>query len=160
MRQRTCAFDQHYRRCSYFKKMRRVASQVHHQTARLLQANFLEREPAWFQAVLDNPPLPLPPKAPTAKRTSFDLRPGTSARPVHSKKTRQPKPLPIYFIEDDLRRQFFRDHPFETFRPVSLVEGAGVETEHPIQGKQWTRLRQRTTCPRPEEYVFCKCDAF
>jgi hypothetical protein len=26
-------------------------------------------------------------------------------------------------LEDELRKQFFRDHPFEAFRPMTLVEG-------------------------------------
>jgi small subunit ribosomal protein S23 len=61
--------------------------------------------------------------------------------------------LPIHYIEDDVRRQFFRDHPFESFRPVTLVESGNVADEHPINGKEWTRLRQRGRNPTAEDVV-------
>jgi len=63
------------------------------------------------------------------------------------------QPLPIHYVEDDVRRQFFRDHPFETFRPVSLTEGGEIRDEHPIVGKAWTRLRQRGRNPSPEDAI-------
>ena len=91
--------------------VRRVPSQVHKQALRLLQAGYLKREPAWFQAVLEHPPLPLP----------FEIRPSTF--PEKKKVGIAKKPLEIAYSEDELRWQFFRDHPFEVFRPTSLVEG-------------------------------------
>lgn len=133
--------------------VRRIPTQVHQQASRLLKTNFIKREPAWYRAVLDNPPLPLPARAPP-RRTAFDApttKPGLPPR-----KTPGPKPLPITYIEDEVRRQFFRDHPFETFRPVSLVEAGTIEEEHPIQGQIWTRLRQRGRNPSPETYVLCE----
>jgi small subunit ribosomal protein S23 len=129
--------------------VRRIASQVHQQAARLLRSNFIQKEPAWYQAVLEHPPLPLPPRK-AASRTKFDLPPPDRAKLKHH----EPRPLPISYIEDDVRRQFFRDHPFEAWRPVSLVELGAVEDEHPIQGKAWIRLRQRGRNPSPEEYAF------
>jgi small subunit ribosomal protein S23 len=65
----------------------------------------------------------------------------------------KPRPLPIWYIEDDVRRQFFRDHPFEAFRPRTLVEGAGIQSSHAVNGQSWTRLRQRGRNPSPEEYA-------
>jgi small subunit ribosomal protein S23 len=56
-------------------------------------------------------------------------------------------------VEDDIRRQFFRDHPFEAFRPRTLTEAGTVENEHPIGGLKWTRLNQRGRNPSSEEYV-------
>ena len=131
--------------------VRRIASQVHKQVARLMRADYIKREPVWFKAVLEHPPIPLPPRHPPT-RSEHDLPPPT---PRTTKRTRpaKPRPLPVYYIEDDVRRQFFRDHPFEAFRPVTLVEGVGVEDPHPIRGLEWTRLRQRGRNPYPEEYV-------
>ncbi len=63
------------------------------------------------------------------------------------------RPLAIHYLEDDVRTQFFKDHPFEAFRPRSLVEDAEVEGENPVRGENWTRLRQRGRNPTPEEYV-------
>ena len=49
----------------------------------------------------------------------------------------------MQYIEDDLRKQFFRDHPFEAFRPRTLVEGMGIEPPHSVSGKAWKRWCQR-----------------
>lgn len=145
---------------SYFSKsralrsvvpmVRRIPTQVHQQVSRLLKTSFIKREPAWYRAVLDNPPLPLPARAPP-RRTAFDAPTTKPALPP--RKTPGVKPLPITYLEDEVRRQFFRDHPFETYRPVSLVEAGAIEEQNPIQGAVWTRLRQRGRNPSPEEYV-------
>ncbi|KAG2350143.1 hypothetical protein BDR05DRAFT_954237 [Suillus weaverae] len=126
--------------------VRRIASQVHKQAARLMRANYIKNEPVWFQAVLEHPPLPLPPRAPPVRE---------DCRLPSSRKMRKPKtePLPIFYLEDKVRRQFFRDHPFEAFRPVSIVEGREVEDEHPVRGTDWTRLAQRGLNPSPEDAV-------
>jgi small subunit ribosomal protein S23 len=133
--------------------VRRFANQVHHQVSRLMRANYIKKEPAWYQAVLQYPPLPLPPKASTS-RTGYDHSPDEpkigTGQPVKLRKVKT-RPLPIRYVEDDVRRQFFRDHPFEAFRPKTLVEGAGIEAPHPIQKENWTRLRQRGRNPSPEE---------
>ncbi|KAG1757782.1 mitochondrial ribosomal protein S25-domain-containing protein [Suillus lakei] len=119
--------------------VRRIASQVHKQAARLMRANYIKNEPVWFQAVLEHPPLPLPPRAPPVREDLSGYHPT--------------EPLPIFYLEDKVRRQFFRDHPFEAFRPVSIVEGREVEDEHPIRGTDWTRLAQRGLNPSPEDAV-------
>ncbi|KAF7347623.1 37S ribosomal protein S25, mitochondrial [Mycena venus] len=62
------------------------------------------------------------------------------------------RPLPIHYIEDDIRRQFYADHPFEAFRPTTLVEKGDIE-QHEVTGAGWTRLRQRGRNPTPEEYA-------
>ncbi|KAK7059156.1 mitochondrial ribosomal small subunit component [Paramarasmius palmivorus] len=131
--------------------VRRVASQVHYQVSRLLKGGVMREEPLWYRAVLANPPLPLPAKAPPA-RTAYDQHKKDSKAKL---RPYEPKPLPIYYLEDDIRRQFFRDHPFEAFRPVTLVERSviGENTEGLASGKEWTRLRQRGRNPSPEDAV-------
>ena len=135
--------------------VRRFANQVHQQVSRLMRADFIQKEPVWYQAVLQYPPVPLPARAPPS-RTEYDNRipkpPYAPGQRTNLKRIRN-KPLPIQYLEDDLRRQFFRDHPFEAFRPRTLVEGMGVEPPHSISGEAWTRLRQRGRNPTPEEYV-------
>ena len=129
---------------------KRVANRVHQQASRLIREGYFKREPAWYRAVLDHPPLPLPAREP-APRTRFDAPERVPlVRPSDSKTVR---PLPIEYVEDEVRRQFFRDHPFEAFRETSLVEGATVQSEHPIRGVEWRRLRQRGRNPSPEECV-------
>ncbi|TFK36898.1 mitochondrial ribosomal protein S25-domain-containing protein [Crucibulum laeve] len=131
--------------------VRRIASQVHQQVSRLIRAQYLKREPTWFQAVLDHPPLPLPPKAPPP-RTAYDQKPDASGEARKLKKY-STRPLPIYYLEDDIRRQFFRDHPFEAFRPTTLVEGAAIEDPHLLTGPEWTRLSQRGKNPSSETAI-------
>lgn len=121
---------------------------MHQQASRLLRAKYLTQEPVWFRAVLDNPPLPLPPKAPPP-RTTYDQKPGSP----QNIDLRAPRPLPIYYIEDEIRRQFFRDHPFEAFRPTTLIEGEQIAPLHEVKGKAWSRLRQRGRNPKPEDAV-------
>jgi len=133
--------------------VRRIPSQVHKQAARLLRAKYIRDEPAWYQAVLAYPPIPLPSRAPPS-RSEYDLPPSGGPRTaIQNRKYGSPQPLPIHYIEDDVRRQFFRDHPFESFRPVTLVEEGGVADEHPINGKEWTKLRQRGRNPSAEDAV-------
>ncbi|KAI0040812.1 hypothetical protein FA95DRAFT_1502287 [Auriscalpium vulgare] len=131
--------------------VRRIASQVHQQASRLMRADYLKQRPAWHQAVLDHPPLPLPARAPPP-RTSYDT-PAKKPHVLPPKRTPGPRPLPVAYVEDIVRRQFFRDHPFESFRPRSLTEGGAVEEEHRVRGKAWTRLRQRGRNPLPEDAV-------
>jgi small subunit ribosomal protein S23 len=131
--------------------VRRVATQVHKQAARLIESRYIREEPAWYQAVLDHPPLPLPPRAPPA-RPHGDTPQALPTGPKHTR-PRTPRTPPIYYIEDDVRRQFFRDHPFEAYRPRSIVESGAVEEENPISGPAWTRLRQRGRTPCSETYV-------
>lgn len=101
------------------------------------------------------PPLPLPSKTPPI-RTDFDHKQrGPLIEPGQPVKLRRlkPRPLPIHYIEDDVRRQFFRDHPFEAFRPRTLVEGALIDPPHKVTGEAWKRLRQRGRNPSPEDAV-------
>lgn len=64
----------------------------------------------------------------------------------------RPKAEEVVYLEDRVRRQFFKDHPFEAFRARSLVENdLEISPEHEVQGKQWTRLAQRGRNPTPEE---------
>ncbi|KAF9040428.1 hypothetical protein BDZ89DRAFT_1060514 [Hymenopellis radicata] len=122
---------------------RRIPTQVHHQAGRLVRAGLLD-QPTWLNAVLMNPPIPLPPKAPPA-RSAYDQSAATAHEEAASQKLKAPKNAPskVSYLEDQVRRQFFKDHPFEAFRP----------DEHPIVGKAWTRLRQHGRNPFPEDAI-------
>jgi small subunit ribosomal protein S23 len=71
----------------------------------------------------------------------------------HTSRQAKPRVMPIVYLEDRVRQRFFLDHPFEAFRPRTLVEQREIAREHPIQGKDWTRLRQRGRNPNSEEYA-------
>jgi Mitochondrial ribosomal protein S25 len=55
---------------------RKVATQVHNAATRLMQGKLLQQPPLWYSAVLQYPPLPLPPRQ-AVKRSAFDLPKGT-----------------------------------------------------------------------------------
>lgn len=140
--------------------VRRVATQVHKQVARLARTGYIQQEPLWYKAVLENPPLPLPPRAPPTRDPAFpsaegalpfDLPQNVSSTSARGKKPAKAQAKPVVFLEDDVRRQFFRDHPYEAFRERSLVEKNAVEGDYKISGPSWTRLSQRTRNPAAEE---------
>ena len=141
--------------------VRRVPTQVHKQVARLAQTGYIQREPLWYRAVLEHPPLPLPARAPANRFPSeferhakpYDLPQTIEGASSHLKKPKKVRAEQIVYLEDQVRRQFFRDHPFEAFRERSLVEEDRIEDEHPINGAEWTRLSQRTRNPNSEEYA-------
>jgi len=124
--------------------VRRLASQVHKTASRLKGAKLIP-EPAWFQAVLQHPPLPVPPRTPPT-RTGFD---SSDSNPLQTR----PKAQSVVYLEDRVRRQFFQDHPFEAYRTRSLVENKYVQRQHPVGGSKWTRLSQRGPNPEPEDVV-------
>jgi small subunit ribosomal protein S23 len=148
--------------------MRKLASQVPSAMSRLLQAQVISTPPLWHTPVNNNPPPILPPRQNArATFTPSSTNPYTDLPVIHqdasregktrthkSKHFRQKKPRPqaIVYEEDRVRRQFFRDFPFEAFRPTSLVEGAEVR-EGSVQGEAWTSLGQRGGYPAVEEWV-------
>lgn len=75
----------------------------------------------------------------------------TRRRPPRKANATNSRPMPIVFPEDEIRRQFFRDHPFEAYRPVFLAEGESVQDVRGPVGLEWTELRQRTIVPKAEE---------
>ena len=57
----------------------------------------------------------------------------------------------IKYREDDVRRRFFTDFPFEAMRPISMVEMRNVEEQSEVVGADWTSLGQRGRYPTVEE---------
>lgn len=123
------------------------------------------------------PPIPLPARAPVVRAPHhvpeppssseasptrpFDLPPSTLSEHALIASRRRTKASkastraqPIEYTADRVRRQFFRDHPFEALRPRSIVERDEIDTEDGVvKGKEWTRLRQRGRNPSPDDAV-------
>lgn len=118
--------------------MRRHATDVLGQTSRKLKAVSLGynplQPPAYYQAALANPAPILP-----ARKV---------VRQAQGKKQGLQK---IIYEEDRIRRQFFKDFPFEALRPTSLVEGFDIQPEHDLVGETWTVLSQRGAYPTVEK---------
>ncbi|OCF33464.1 hypothetical protein I317_04148 [Kwoniella heveanensis CBS 569] len=154
--------------------MRRIPSQVPQAVSRLLQASVLSTPPTWYIPVLTNPPPQLPARQtlnrPRASRPALQqqqqqaseaftdvayIPPGELEKRDRLRKYRSRKSAParISYAEDRIRRQFFKDFPFEALRPTSLVEGQEIDQSVKISGEQWTRLEQRGLYPSVEDTI-------
>jgi small subunit ribosomal protein S23 len=58
-------------------------------------------------------------------------------------------PVEIRYEEDELRKEFFRDHPWELARPRILVESSGKDFER----YNWSRMQQPGKKLDGERYV-------
>jgi small subunit ribosomal protein S23 len=140
--------------------VRKLATQVPQAVTRLLQAQTIT-PPVWYQAYLEHPPQPLPPRRLAPVDLSLFNRSSSSPEKKDSnvthraKRAKTPKlKVPeLRFQEDEIRRRFFMDFPFEALRPVSLIEGQTIDEGRPglVEGEQWTELRQRGEVPTVEE---------
>ncbi|KAK4705805.1 small subunit ribosomal protein S23, partial [Phenoliferia sp. Uapishka_3] len=77
----------------------------------------------------------------------------TRRKPPRPANSRNNRPLPIVFPEDEVRKAFFRDHPFEAYRPIYLAEGESVAEEAEPKGLSWTSLLQRSRIPTAEDAI-------
>ncbi|KAM5469649.1 mitochondrial ribosomal small subunit component [Microsporum audouinii] len=72
----------------------------------------------------------------TEPQTVIETRPGR--RPKSKKPSRMFQPVRIEFEEDQLRREFYRDHPWELARPRVVLENDGKDhLRH-----DWSKLQQ------------------
>ncbi|WVQ65752.1 uncharacterized protein L199_003930 [Kwoniella botswanensis] len=146
--------------------MRRIPSQVPQAVSRLLQGNVISHPPTWYIPVLSNPPPQLPPRqvvqrkrpASPSDRSNEDLSyipPGELERRdrLRKYKSRKQKPERIVYLEDKIRRQFFKDFPFEALRPISLVEGQEIDESRKVDGESWVKLEQRGEYPTVEDTI-------
>ncbi len=100
----------------------------------LLEAGRLEAKPRWYDVVGSHTP------AQTLVRT----QPIPHQQRRRSKGTRKAsklfQPQKITYEEDILRREFFKDHPWELARPRKLLEETGADSYE----TDWSRLQQST----------------
>jgi small subunit ribosomal protein S23 len=118
--------------------------QVIKTTRKLFESRILPRIPAWFSAAEKYPNntsyyrgpssiLPDPKDASITTTRQTILSSTTTAANVKgkgsSRKTKFVPPVPpkLVYPEDALRQRFFKDHPFELHRPISLVERKTVD---------------------------------
>lgn len=115
-------------------------TQLAKQATNLLKADLLKKPPVWLHAMRAVPPGPsvIRSKNPITNVAALsdaekelltsDEQTATKRNKIgtrHKQKhlrSRPPRPVPIVYPEDRLRRQFYKDHPFELARPQVLVE--------------------------------------
>lgn len=139
---------------------RKAARAVPATMGRFLKSGaMLKQPPPSFYPLLAHPPPPSLVRA-FPPRPSADLPPArqppsattqTRRRPPRPAGTKNPRPREIVFPEDEVRRLFFLDHPFEAYRAVTLVEGEKVRHDRGPTGAEWTELSQRSIVPTAEE---------
>ena len=153
---------------------RRIPIQVTQTVSRLLEGGYIKTPPAWYQTTLRHPPALVPPRQ-TRERPDSDLPRSLQSETRHDLASRERprmnsrkklrsqlpplRPQPIVYDSDRIRRQFFRDHPWEAKRVATLVEmDYELETNQEPQIPQgetpelyhWNRIN-----PSVEEYVPC-----
>lgn len=145
---------------------RKIPTQVDQSLSRALKGGYLKYAPVSYPTLLAYPPNPLPARAPfqnvpgdipssTSKTSLDDITENVRRNRFNSAKkarSQMPKlfPQPIVYLADRIRERFYQDHPWEAFRPRTLVEGATLqELQHPkgdtADFKDWGRN------PGPEE---------
>ena len=103
----------------------------------------ISQAPPWHQVIVTTPP------------AENLIRKITPRHKAPNQKLTKPKhlyrPQIIAYREDALRRDFFKDHPWELARPRVIVEGDGKDYQH----RDWsTGLRQPGLPLCGESYVF------
>ncbi|KAK6517243.1 mitochondrial ribosomal small subunit component [Arthrobotrys megalospora] len=111
---------------------------VYKETTQLLRLGILRKEPPWYQVVASVPPSTILIRTAPVE---FDS-PAQDGPRVMSKKVKKSKrffrPRHIQYPEDDLRKTFFADHPWELARPRILVEDGGNDNLN----HDWSKLQQ------------------
>lgn len=112
----------------------------------------IKKLPQWVEVVGDIPPAEALIRNRTPQhelvRQRLKTLPGSSRPQVVfevQEKRRKPKkpsrlfqPVELKYEEDQLRQEFFRDHPWELARPRVLLERTGKDFEN----YDWSRIRQ------------------
>ncbi|KAH8685534.1 mitochondrial ribosomal protein S25 [Tricladium varicosporioides] len=110
-------------------------ARVYQTAAALLECGSIQQPPVWFKTIGSIPPSEI------LTRTQPPIHRDRNSRPISSKR-RKPskmfKPLPIEYEEDQLRHEFYRDHPWELARPRIVLENDGKDG----QKCNWAQIQQ------------------
>ena len=117
------------------------------------EAGKIPKTPCWADVIADIPPTQIltrnqPLKHSLVRQRVKSLPESSKTETVfHTAPKRQVKtkkasrlfqPLKIHYEEDQLRQQFFRDHPWELARPRVVLENDGKD----YQRQNWNQLQQ------------------
>lgn len=137
-------------------KLNLTALRVRQTAINQLTAGKIKKLPQWVDVLGDVPPTQVlvrnqPPQHQLIRQRVKSIpteNPGVTKqkdvfevqeKPVKSKKgSRMFQPVQIKYEEDQLRKEFFRDHPWELARPRVLVETTGKDFEQ----HNWEKLQQ------------------
>ncbi|KAL8666199.1 MAG: hypothetical protein Q9202_001706 [Teloschistes flavicans] len=105
---------------------------VHQTATQLIASDRLPSAPPWYEVIGRFPP------AQTLVRSQPLQHQDRSRRPNVRKASKLFQPQRISYEEDNLRREFFGDHPWELARPRVVLENDGRDAER----KDWSLLSQ------------------
>jgi small subunit ribosomal protein S23 len=111
----------------------KVATQVYEAATRYLDREIIKNTPPWYTTIGSVPPSEI------LTRTQ---PPQHRARKVHPRARKPSKlfrPLTLEYEEDELRKDFYRDHPWELARPRIVLENDGKDGLR----SDWSRIQQR-----------------
>lgn len=117
------------------------------------EAGKIPKTPCWTDVVADIPPAqilirnqPIQHRLvrqrvktiPGTSKTETVFLPSSKRQPKSKKPSRLFQPLKIQYEEDQLRKEFFRDHPWELARPRVVLENDGKDYAR----QNWSKLQQ------------------
>lgn len=107
-----------------------------HKVARLaLESQAISQPPCWFKVIGKNPPPEM-----LTRTQPVDVNHTVRAKKSKSRKpSKSFQPIPIVYEEDQLRHDFFADHPWELARPRIVLENDGKDGNR----CDWSRIKQR-----------------
>ena len=130
-------------------KLNLSALGVRRQALAQKSAEKFRKRPCWVDIVSEIPPATILARNQAQQHATVRQRvktiPGKSEPQVVFESEQSPrsssifKPTEIRYEEDQLRKEFFRDHPWELTRPRVVLENNG--TDHELYN--WSNLQQR-----------------
>ena len=122
-------------------------SRVYQTTKMLLESKGIPHPPPWYTTIGMIPPGEI-----MTRPQPIQHRPAKSLSRKIRKPSKMFKPQLIAYEEDDMRRQFFSDHPWELARPRQILENDGRDG----QRADWSRLEQPHLALTGERYGYVK----
>ncbi|KAI5360149.1 Putative mitochondrial ribosomal protein S25 [Septoria linicola] len=98
-----------------------AAQNVHKTASQLLHANRIPAPPPWYPIVASTPP--------STRLTRPPLQRPNNPNKASKKSSRLFKPLSLKYTEDQLRWEYYNDHPWELARPRVVLEDDGKDRE-------------------------------
>ena len=106
---------------------------VYQAATQLLETRAIAQPPPWYTTIGSVPPGEILTRVQPPQHR--DTRPHKRAR----KPSKLFQPQYLEYEEDQLRREFYKDHPWELARPRIVLEVDGKDA----QGQDWSMLRQK-----------------
>ena len=145
-----------------------TALRVRQTTLNQFASGKIKKLPQWVDAIGDIPPSETiirnrPPQHQLVRQRLKTVAGSSQPEVVFEvqEKRRKPKkpsrlfqPVELKYEEDQLRQEFFRDHPWELARPRLLLETTGKD----FKNYDWSRLQQRGKRLDGERWVMRSLD--